>query len=152
MSVQEPCRFHIHRLFSSNDLYYTPLFESWPFRGPLDNYNQSNAFVLSWFTARPPPLDLSGLSTITECPTHLPLSRAMTESWWEKKVSLSTKPFHINRTVLKLPLRPFWNALTASENLKCDNYCIKIPNTYQLGVLAGSCHAFWLWDYHIVYN
>ncbi|XP_078122163.1 GRB2-associated-binding protein 3 isoform X1 [Sander vitreus] len=30
--------------------------------------------------ARPPPLDLRGLSTITECPTHLPLSRAMTES------------------------------------------------------------------------
>ncbi|XP_010748327.2 GRB2-associated-binding protein 3 isoform X2 [Larimichthys crocea] len=29
--------------------------------------------------ARPPPLDLRGLSTITECPTHLPLSRAMTE-------------------------------------------------------------------------
>uniref|UniRef100_A0A3B4UNU8 GRB2 associated binding protein 3 n=1 Tax=Seriola dumerili TaxID=41447 RepID=A0A3B4UNU8_SERDU len=30
--------------------------------------------------ARPPPLDLRGLSTITECPTHLPLSRAMAES------------------------------------------------------------------------
>ncbi|XP_047462934.1 GRB2-associated-binding protein 3 isoform X2 [Mugil cephalus] len=30
--------------------------------------------------ARPPPLDLRGLSTITEFPTHLPLSRAMTES------------------------------------------------------------------------
>ncbi|XP_040907365.1 GRB2-associated-binding protein 3 isoform X2 [Toxotes jaculatrix] len=30
--------------------------------------------------ARPPPLDLRGLSTITECATHLPLSRAMTES------------------------------------------------------------------------
>ncbi|XP_054481750.1 GRB2-associated-binding protein 3 isoform X2 [Anoplopoma fimbria] len=30
--------------------------------------------------SRPPPLDLRGLSTITECPTHLPLSRAMTES------------------------------------------------------------------------
>ncbi|XP_056264085.1 GRB2-associated-binding protein 3 isoform X2 [Pseudoliparis swirei] len=30
--------------------------------------------------ARPPPLDLRGLSTITECPTHLPLNRAMTES------------------------------------------------------------------------
>ncbi|XP_044079487.1 GRB2-associated-binding protein 3 isoform X2 [Siniperca chuatsi] len=30
--------------------------------------------------ARPPPLDLRGLSTITECPTHPPLSRAMTES------------------------------------------------------------------------
>ncbi|KAM6911724.1 GRB2-associated-binding protein 3 isoform 2-T2 [Lycodopsis pacificus] len=30
--------------------------------------------------ARPPPLDLRGLSTITECPTHLPLSRAMNES------------------------------------------------------------------------
>ncbi|KAF3705886.1 GRB2-associated-binding protein 3 [Channa argus] len=30
--------------------------------------------------ARPPPLDLRGLSTITECPTHLPLSRAMIES------------------------------------------------------------------------
>ncbi|XP_071317334.1 GRB2-associated-binding protein 3 isoform X2 [Trachinotus anak] len=30
--------------------------------------------------ARPPPLDLRGLSTITECPTHLPLSRTMTES------------------------------------------------------------------------
>ncbi|XP_041863501.1 GRB2-associated-binding protein 3 [Melanotaenia boesemani] len=29
---------------------------------------------------RPPPLDLRGLSTITECPTHLPLSRAVTES------------------------------------------------------------------------
>ncbi|XP_037323705.2 GRB2-associated-binding protein 3 isoform X2 [Pungitius pungitius] len=29
---------------------------------------------------RPPPLDLSGLSTITECPTHLLLSRAMNES------------------------------------------------------------------------
>ncbi|XP_038563848.1 GRB2-associated-binding protein 3 isoform X1 [Micropterus salmoides] len=29
--------------------------------------------------ARPPPLDLRGLSTITECPTHLPLSRTMTE-------------------------------------------------------------------------
>ncbi|CAN9501687.1 unnamed protein product [Ophioblennius macclurei] len=30
--------------------------------------------------ARPPPLDLRGLSTITECPTHLPLSRSLTES------------------------------------------------------------------------
>ncbi|XP_030009125.1 GRB2-associated-binding protein 3 isoform X2 [Sphaeramia orbicularis] len=30
--------------------------------------------------ARPPPLDLSGLSTITECPTHFPLSRTMTDS------------------------------------------------------------------------
>ncbi|XP_042355228.1 GRB2-associated-binding protein 3 [Plectropomus leopardus] len=30
--------------------------------------------------ARPPPLDLRGLSTITECPTHIPLMRAMTES------------------------------------------------------------------------
>ncbi|XP_018548076.2 GRB2-associated-binding protein 3 isoform X1 [Lates calcarifer] len=30
--------------------------------------------------ARPPPLDLRGLSTITECPTHIPLSRAITES------------------------------------------------------------------------
>ncbi|XP_063344685.1 GRB2-associated-binding protein 3 isoform X2 [Pelmatolapia mariae] len=30
--------------------------------------------------ARPPPLDLSGLSTITECPTHLPLSRALIDS------------------------------------------------------------------------
>uniref|UniRef100_UPI003AAF022E GRB2-associated-binding protein 3 n=1 Tax=Centroberyx gerrardi TaxID=166262 RepID=UPI003AAF022E len=29
--------------------------------------------------ARPPPLDLRGLSTIRECPTHLPLSRTMTE-------------------------------------------------------------------------
>ncbi|XP_059207899.1 GRB2-associated-binding protein 3 [Centropristis striata] len=29
--------------------------------------------------ARPPPLDLRGLSTITECPTHLPL-RTMTDS------------------------------------------------------------------------
>ncbi|KAM3600701.1 uncharacterized protein V6R79_000997 [Siganus canaliculatus] len=29
---------------------------------------------------RPPPLDLRGLSTITECPTHLPLSRALTDS------------------------------------------------------------------------
>nr|XP_019941120.1 PREDICTED: GRB2-associated-binding protein 3 [Paralichthys olivaceus] len=28
--------------------------------------------------ARPPPLDLRGLSTITECPTHLPLSRMTT--------------------------------------------------------------------------
>ncbi|XP_061904022.1 GRB2-associated-binding protein 3 isoform X1 [Entelurus aequoreus] len=30
--------------------------------------------------ARPPPLDLRGLSTITECPTHHPLGRPMTES------------------------------------------------------------------------
>ncbi|XP_058482474.1 GRB2-associated-binding protein 3 isoform X2 [Solea solea] len=30
--------------------------------------------------ARPPPLDLTGLSTITECPTLFPLSRSMTES------------------------------------------------------------------------
>ncbi|XP_068188246.1 GRB2-associated-binding protein 3 isoform X2 [Antennarius striatus] len=30
--------------------------------------------------ARPPPLDLRGLSTITECPTHLPLTRAITET------------------------------------------------------------------------
>lgn len=29
--------------------------------------------------ARPPPLDLRGLSTIRECPTHMPLSRTMTE-------------------------------------------------------------------------
>ncbi|XP_062262846.1 GRB2-associated-binding protein 3 isoform X4 [Platichthys flesus] len=29
---------------------------------------------------RPPPLDLRGLSTITECPTHLPLSRMTTAS------------------------------------------------------------------------
>ncbi|XP_073335791.1 GRB2-associated-binding protein 3 isoform X2 [Pagrus major] len=35
--------------------------------------------------ARPPPLDLRGLSTITECPTHLPLSRAMTESCFSAK-------------------------------------------------------------------
>lgn len=30
--------------------------------------------------ARPPPLDLRGLSTITECPTHLPLNRTMTDT------------------------------------------------------------------------
>uniref|UniRef100_UPI0037E98468 GRB2-associated-binding protein 3 isoform X2 n=1 Tax=Semicossyphus pulcher TaxID=241346 RepID=UPI0037E98468 len=36
---------------------------------------------------RPPPLDLRGLSTITECPTHLPLSRAMTESCFSVKLS-----------------------------------------------------------------
>ncbi|KAM9788744.1 GRB2-associated-binding protein 3 [Neosynchiropus ocellatus] len=30
--------------------------------------------------ARPPPLDLRGLSTITECPTHLPLCRTLTDS------------------------------------------------------------------------
>ncbi|CAG5878210.1 unnamed protein product [Menidia menidia] len=30
--------------------------------------------------ARPPPLDLRGLSTITECPTHLHLSRSLTET------------------------------------------------------------------------
>ncbi|XP_033955671.1 GRB2-associated-binding protein 3 isoform X1 [Pseudochaenichthys georgianus] len=35
--------------------------------------------------ARPPPLDLRGLSTITECPTHLPLSRAMTEACFSVK-------------------------------------------------------------------
>ncbi|XP_041741829.1 GRB2-associated-binding protein 3 isoform X1 [Coregonus clupeaformis] len=29
--------------------------------------------------ARPPPLDLRGLSTIRECPTHMPLIRTMTE-------------------------------------------------------------------------
>lgn len=29
---------------------------------------------------RPPPLDLRGLSTITECPTHFPLNRAMTDT------------------------------------------------------------------------
>ncbi|CAJ1064251.1 GRB2-associated-binding protein 3 [Xyrichtys novacula] len=34
---------------------------------------------------RPPPLDLRGLSTITECPTHLPLSRAVTESCFSMK-------------------------------------------------------------------
>ncbi|XP_034538781.1 GRB2-associated-binding protein 3 [Notolabrus celidotus] len=34
---------------------------------------------------RPPPLDLRGLSTITECPTHLPLSRALTESCFSMK-------------------------------------------------------------------
>ncbi|XP_074468267.1 GRB2-associated-binding protein 3 isoform X2 [Sebastes fasciatus] len=36
---------------------------------------------------RPPPLDLRGLSTITECPTHLPLSRAMTESCFSENCS-----------------------------------------------------------------
>ncbi|XP_062289184.1 GRB2-associated-binding protein 3 isoform X1 [Scomber scombrus] len=30
--------------------------------------------------ARPPPLDLRGLSTITECPTHLPLRRTITDA------------------------------------------------------------------------
>lgn len=30
--------------------------------------------------ARPPPLDLTGLSTITECPTHLPLNRSLTDT------------------------------------------------------------------------
>ncbi|XP_041658123.1 GRB2-associated-binding protein 3 [Cheilinus undulatus] len=35
---------------------------------------------------RPPPLDLTGLSTITECPTHLPLSRAMTETCFSTKL------------------------------------------------------------------
>ncbi|XP_034034646.1 LOW QUALITY PROTEIN: GRB2-associated-binding protein 3-like [Thalassophryne amazonica] len=30
--------------------------------------------------ARPPPLDLRGLSTITECPTHFPLSRTLIKS------------------------------------------------------------------------
>ncbi|XP_040007344.1 GRB2-associated-binding protein 3 isoform X2 [Xiphias gladius] len=39
--------------------------------------------------ARPPPLDLRGLSTITECPTHLPLSRTMTESWSQGNSSIS---------------------------------------------------------------
>ncbi len=33
------------------------------------------------FTARPPPLDLRGLSTISECPFHVPLTR--TEPRWE---------------------------------------------------------------------
>ncbi|TNM85074.1 hypothetical protein fugu_009252 [Takifugu bimaculatus] len=37
--------------------------------------------------ARPPPLDLRGLSTITECPTHLTLSRALTESCFSVKCS-----------------------------------------------------------------
>uniref|UniRef100_A0AAZ3RXV6 PH domain-containing protein n=1 Tax=Oncorhynchus tshawytscha TaxID=74940 RepID=A0AAZ3RXV6_ONCTS len=32
--------------------------------------------------ARPPPLDLRGLSTIRECPTHMPLIRTMTEPGW----------------------------------------------------------------------
>ncbi|XP_051902633.1 GRB2-associated-binding protein 3 isoform X1 [Hippocampus zosterae] len=36
--------------------------------------------VLSGFTARPPPLDLRGLSTITECPAHHALSRTKTDS------------------------------------------------------------------------
>lgn len=35
------------------------------------------------FTARPPPLDLRGLSTISECPFHVPLTRTMTEPRWE---------------------------------------------------------------------
>lgn len=52
---------------------------------------QTSPLTLPFLAARPPPLDLRGLSTITECPTHLPLSRAMTESWWEKRASLSTK-------------------------------------------------------------
>lgn len=81
-SGQDSCRYQKH--FFHTMIFTTSLFESWPFRGTLENYNQSNNFVLSRFTARPPPLDLRGLSTITECPTHLPLSRAMTESRWEK--------------------------------------------------------------------
>ncbi|XP_029375166.1 GRB2-associated-binding protein 3 isoform X2 [Echeneis naucrates] len=38
--------------------------------------------------ARPPPLDLRGLSTITECPTHLPLNRTMTETCFSVNSSL----------------------------------------------------------------
>nr|XP_020454352.1 GRB2-associated-binding protein 3 isoform X1 [Monopterus albus] len=37
--------------------------------------------------ARPPPLDLTGLSTITECPTHLPLNRAMITSCFSENYS-----------------------------------------------------------------
>lgn len=87
------CQYKIHVDISYTDLWYTMIFtmhhslKAGLFHCTLENYIQSNNFVLSWFTARPPPLDLRGLSTITECPTHLPLSRAMTESWWEKKKS-----------------------------------------------------------------
>lgn len=81
MSVEDSHRYQTHRPLIRNDLYYASLFGIWPFHCKLENCGQSNNFVLSWFTARPPPLDLRGLSTITECPTHLPLSRAMTESW-----------------------------------------------------------------------
>lgn len=35
------------------------------------------------FTVRPPPLDLRGLSTISECPFHVPLTRTMTEPRWD---------------------------------------------------------------------
>ncbi|KAF7664203.1 hypothetical protein LDENG_00185310 [Lucifuga dentata] len=45
--------------------------------------------------ARPPPLDLRGLSTITECPTHLPLRRTMTESHFSVK-SLPPERRHEN--------------------------------------------------------
>ncbi|XP_076024520.1 GRB2-associated-binding protein 3 [Genypterus blacodes] len=43
--------------------------------------------------ARPPPLDLRGLSTITECPTHLPLRRTMTESCFSmRSLPLERRP------------------------------------------------------------
>lgn len=40
-------------------------------------------YIVFVFTARPPPLDLRGLSTISECPFHGPLTRTMTEPRWE---------------------------------------------------------------------
>lgn len=54
-----------------------------------NGFIHSNNFACSWFTVRPPPLDLRGLSTITECPTHLPLS----DSWWDKKPLFSHTVF-----------------------------------------------------------
>ncbi|XP_022601654.1 GRB2-associated-binding protein 3 isoform X4 [Seriola dumerili] len=58
--------------------------------------------------ARPPPLDLRGLSTITECPTHLPLSRAMAESWSQGNSSITPlmewfNPGRKNQTLIICP-------------------------------------------------
>jgi hypothetical protein len=41
-----------------------------------------------WFAARPPPLDLRGLSTIREGPTHMALIRTMTEPGWVRNFTL----------------------------------------------------------------
>lgn len=46
--------------------------------------------LFCWFAARPPPLDLRGLSTIRECPTHMPLIRTMTEPGWDRNLLSSS--------------------------------------------------------------
>ncbi|CAB1316263.1 unnamed protein product [Coregonus sp. 'balchen'] len=60
--------------------------------------------------ARPPPLDLRGLSTIRECPTHMPLIRTMTEPGNSLQVLLERRQGQLgikeDQEASSIPIKP----------------------------------------------